>query len=114
MNTWFLKTPFGILQGAEQRCLDWRKAVDIIKQNYRPDMIVYAGIKEDWKDTAGIIFKNGQSVNNGAVVNTEIMGYEPMLLIRHTDGTEIQKKCWRYSYELDNVDDKWPFKISVY
>ncbi len=71
IKTWNTKLPFGIiLQGAEQRCLDWSKAVEIIKKNYRPNMIVYAGINGDWEDTAGIVFENGKSVNTDAVVNT--------------------------------------------
>lgn len=111
MKRWYVKTPFVILQGLERRCLDWRKAADIIKQNYRAGMIVYAGIKEDWKDTEGIIFENGQSVNTDAVVNAKKMNDQPILLIRYENGTSLKINCWKYSSELDYVGDKWPFKF---
>lgn len=76
-------------------------------------MRVWAGIKGDWEDTAGIIFESGNAVNADAVVNAERMNDEPMLLIRYKNGTLLELSCWKYSNELDYVGDKWPFKLSM-
>ena len=111
MNTWHLKTPFLTLQGASRRCLNWSKAIEIIKKNYKPNMSVWAGVKGDWVDTVGLIFKNGQSVDTGAVVIASRINDEPAILIKYDDGTWMEEICWGYKDELDYVGNKWPYEL---
>lgn len=113
MNTWELKTPFLTIQGASRRCLDWGKAIEIIKKNYKPNMLVWAGIKEDWTDTAGLMFKDGQSVDTGAIVIASRINDEPVILIKHEDGTWLGEICWGYENELEYVGNKWPHELSL-
>lgn len=114
MNTWELKTPFFTIQGASRRCLDWNKAIEIIKSQYKPGMLVWAGIKGNWKDTAGLIFKDRQSIDTGAVVIANRINDEPAILIEHGDGAWLKETCWNYEDELEYVGNKWPYELSLH
>lgn len=111
MKTWTLKTPFLTLQGTSRRCLDWSRAIEIIKKYYKPNMRVWAGVKGDWPDTAGLIFKDGQSVDNDAVVIASRINDEPAILIKYEDGTWLEGICWGYENELGYVGNKWPHEL---
>lgn len=111
MNTWQLKTPFLTIQGASRRCLDWSRAIEIIQKHYSPNMRVWAGVKGDWSDTAGLIFKDGKSVDTGAVVIASRINDEPAILIKYGDGTWVEEMCWGYEDELEYIGNKWPHEL---
>ena len=67
--------------------MDWERAKELIKQN--PNSVIYAGLKEDWNNTSGLIFAKG-NYYNGYVFGCSTWA-TPILDI---DGMEIE--CWTY------------------
>ena len=65
--------------------MDWNKVKEIIKEN--PDSVIYAGLMEDWNNTSGLIFANGEC-HNGYVYGASCWATP----IVDVDGTEIE--CW--------------------
>ena len=62
-------------------------AIEIIKEN--PDSVIYAGLMEDWNNTSGLIFANGEC-HNGYVYGASCWATP----IVDVDGKEIE--CWTY------------------
>ena len=67
--------------------MDWNKVKEIIKEN--PDSVIYAGLMEDWNNTSGLIFANGEC-HNGYVYGASCWATP----IVDVDGKEIE--CWTY------------------
>ena len=80
----------------KMKYMDWNKAKELIEQH--PDSVIYAGLMEDWGNTSGLIFANGDYYN-GYVYGASIWA-TPILDI---DGEEIE--CWTYE-ETEEGSDK--------
>lgn len=57
-----MKTQFNVIPKVTGEVFDWDKAARIINfwKRLHPNLIAYAGLKEDWNHSFDIIFKNGQ------------------------------------------------------
>ena len=100
------------------RYMDWEKVKQICEEN--PDSTIYAGLREDWNNTSGIIFAKGDYYNG--YVYDQSRWATPIVDV---DGTEIEvwtnkshettglPGWWgngaelksRYDFEDDNFDD---------
>ena len=68
--------------------LNWLKAIGIIAKH--PDAVIYAGLREDWNNTSGLIFAKG-NFYNGYVYGASNWATP----IVDVDGEEIE--CWTYT-----------------
>lgn len=68
--------------------MDWRRAHKIIEERAKEnnEIVVYAGLVEDWNNTAGVVFENGKFTNDGYVYAASVWA-TPILDI---DGEEIE------------------------
>ena len=70
----------------DMKYMDWNKAKEIILKH--PDSKIYAGLMEDWNNTSGLIYANGNYYNGGYVYGASLWA-TPILDV---DGEEIE--CW--------------------
>lgn len=57
------------LRGGKIRNLNWDKVAKHILE-YGPNIMVYAGINEDWDNTCGAIYDHGEVIHNDAYVTS--------------------------------------------
>lgn len=79
----------------KMKCMDWYKVERLIKEN--PTATVYAGLKEDWGYTSGLIYSKGKYYC-GCVYGTSCWA-TPIVDI---DGEEIE--CWTTDPPEDYTD----------
>lgn len=89
---WFGPEVFGGNRNDPMKYMDWDKVREIIKAN--PDKEIYAGLREDWNNTSGLIYDNGEYYSGGILYNQSCWA-TPIVDI---DGDEIE--CWTYEKEL--------------
>jgi hypothetical protein len=65
--------------------MDWNKVQKIVDEN--PNSVIYAGLREDWNNTSGLIFARGEYYN-GYVYGCSNWATP----IVDVDGKEIE--CW--------------------
>lgn len=88
------------------RYLDWKKAEQICKDN--PHSTIYAGLREDWFWTSGLIFENGVYSDGGCLYNHSYWA-TPILDV---DGVEIE--CWTNEpYDFPGVPPTWGNGVTV-
>lgn len=93
--------------------MDWQKVQQIV--NEHPDSVIYAGLMEDWNNTSGLIFANGQYYD-GYVYDRSVWSTP----IVDVDGEEIE--CWAYKKTKEDtgipswwgngqeLKDEWDFE----
>ena len=76
----------------DMKFMDWKKAKEIIDEQIKqnPDVVIYAGLREDWNNTSGIIYANGDFYDGGFFYGCSNWA-TPILDI---DGYEIE--CYTY------------------
>lgn len=95
----------------DMKYMDWEKVKQIIEEN--PSAIIYAGLREDWNNTSGLIFAEG-NYYDGYVFGASVWATP----IVDVDGEEIE--CWTYESTKegsgkpnwlygDNVLDEYDF-----
>lgn len=69
----------------DMKYMDWEKVKKIIEEN--PNSVIYAGLREDWNNTSGLIFAKG-NYYDGYVYGCSVWATP----IVDVDGKEIE--CW--------------------
>lgn len=93
--------------------IDWPKAANLILDNKNSCKVVRAGLREDWNNTSGVIFKNGHFYDGGIHFYGGSNWATPIVDI---DGEEYE--CWTYESPYDTScpwaglngvehDDEW-------
>lgn len=76
----------------KMKYMDWSKVLDIVKSH--PGSVIYAGLREDWNNTSGLIYARGKYYD-GYVYGCS-MWATPIVDV---DGEEIE--CWT---EIETVE----------
>lgn len=83
-----------------KKYMDWNKAEKICREN--PHSLIYAGLMEDWNNTSGVIFDNGEYYNGG-ILYDQSRWVTPILDV---DGKEIE--CWTHEeHKHTGVPSGW-------
>ena len=72
---------------SKMKYMDWQKVQQIVNEN--PDAVIYAGLREDWGYTSGLIYAKGKYYNG--YVYGESCWATPIVDV---DGKEIE--CWTH------------------
>lgn len=83
----------------KMKYMDWKKARQITKQN--PEATIYAGLREDWNNTNGLIFNRGKYYKDAYVFGCSRWATP----IVDVDGEEIE--CWTYEETEYNLPTWW-------
>lgn len=89
---WFGSEAFGGNRNDPMKYMDWDKVREIIKDN--PNSTIEAGLREDWNNTSGLIYEDGEYYNGGVLYNQSCWATP----IVDVDGEEIE--CWTYEKKL--------------
>lgn len=102
MNTWLAFTMGKINEGKELMVFDWDKAARLIKE--RKPECAYAGLRDDWEYTGGIIYKDGKPVMDSYTYLASVWAVPELDM----DGDIVE--CFRMGYEVPgwDSDTKWP------
>ena len=89
-------------RGKELMVFDWDKAAQLI--NERKPECAYAGLRDDWEYTGGIIYRNGKPVKDSYTYLSSTWAVPELDL----DGEIIE--CYRMKHETPGWDSetKWP------
>lgn len=89
-------------RGKELMVFDWDKAARIIKE--RKPETAYAGLRGDWENTGGMIYRNG------APVETEYTYLASTLAVPELDIDDDTIECYRMHSEVPDwgPKTKWP------
>ena len=81
---------------------DWDKAAKLIRER-KPEE-AFAGLKNDWEYTGGLIYRDGQIVRDTDTYLASVWAIPELMM----DGEFIA--CYRMRYEVPNWDSqtKWP------
>ena len=73
----------------DMKYMDWDKVQKLVDKH--PNSVIYAGLLEDWGNTSGLIFANGEYYNGRYIYDRSVWA-TPIVDI---DGEEIE--CWTYN-----------------
>ena len=98
----------------DMKYMDWDKVQKLVDKH--PNSVIYAGLLEDWGNTSGLIFANGEYYNGRYVYDRSVWA-TPIVDI---DGEEIE--CWTYNKSKEStgtpgwwgngtkLKDEWDFE----
>ncbi len=81
----------------KMKYMDWNKVIKILSEH--TDSVIYAGLREDWNNTSGLIFAHGMFYA-GYVYGASVWATP----IVDVDGEEIE--CWTYEETPWGASDK--------
>lgn len=98
----------------DMKYMDWDKVQKLVDKH--PNSVIYAGLLEDWGNTSGLIFANGEYYNGGYIYDRSVWA-TPIVDI---NGEEIE--CWTYNESKEaagtpgwwgkgaKLKDEWDFE----
>ena len=102
---------FGMPRGKKSsthKALDFDKAAKIIKKSYaeHKDLIVEAGLQEDWEYTSGVIFKDGHPTIEDQTYLSSNWAI-PTLILEYDDKEQKEIECYCDQNERFGCHSKW-------
>ena len=86
---------------------DWDKAARIIKE--KQPIEASAGLRDDWENTGGVIFRAGKPVKNVYTYLASTWAV-PEFVLTFEDGSQEKTDCYKMQSEVPkwNAGTKWP------
>lgn len=94
-------------RGKEPMVFDGDKAARIIKE--KQPIEASAGLRDDWENTGGVIFRAGKPVKNVYTYLASTWAV-PEFLLTFKDGSQEKTDCYKMQSEVPkwNAGTKWP------